>query len=107
MNAAENNHVRACPRRLLRKAQRITDIIRDILDLGYLIVMGENDGVELFFEGEDFAREGVKLSARHRFAQGKPIHAWGLHFWHSGHAPNVNATVKPRQFKGSLAGWSE
>ena len=54
MHAAENDHVRVGLRRLLRKAERIADEIRHVLNFRHLIIVRENDGVELFLERENF-----------------------------------------------------
>ena len=62
MNAAEDNDVRVGLRRLLRKPERIADEIRHVLDFRHLIIVREDDGVELLFEGQ-ISRESGSASA--------------------------------------------
>ena len=54
MNAAEDDDVGVGIFRMIGEAERIADVVRDILDIAGLIVMGEDDGVAFLFEGENF-----------------------------------------------------
>src|SRR5215470_6584611 len=74
MHSTENDHVRISLRRLLRKTERIADIIRHVLNLGYLIIVGQNYGIKLPFQREDFAGQRIELRARHWLPHWKPIH---------------------------------
>ena len=60
MHAAEHNHVRAGFGRLLRQAERIADEIRHVLDFRHLIIVGQDDGVELFLERENLLRQRLE-----------------------------------------------
>src|SRR6185503_11619258 len=50
MDAAEDDQVGAGGGRLSRQAQRVADEIRDVLHLGHLVVVGEDDRVALASE---------------------------------------------------------
>jgi hypothetical protein len=54
---------------LLREAERITDVIRHILNLRHLIIVREYDGVQLFLERADFSGERGETFAAHRRAK--------------------------------------
>ena len=56
-------------RRLLREAERIADEIRHVLNFRHLIIVREDDGVELFFERENFLRQRLELAFGHRRAR--------------------------------------
>ena len=49
MDAAEDDHLGIRLGGLLGQAERIAHKIRYVLDLGHLIVVGQDDGVELLF----------------------------------------------------------
>ena len=89
VNAAKDDDVGRSFRRLLRKAEGIAHIVGDVLDFGDLVIVREDDGVELFFEGEDFAGEGVVARARHRRADGVGIGGAGLDFGRVNHGKSV------------------
>ena len=57
MDAGKDDDVGRGFGRLLGQAEGIADKIGNVLDFGDLVVMGQDDGVELLFEREDFARE--------------------------------------------------
>ena len=69
MHAAENNHVRARFRRLLRQAEGIADVVRHVLDFRHLVIVREDDSIELFFERENFLRQRLESAFRHRAAR--------------------------------------
>ena len=69
MHAAENNHVRARLRRLLRQAEGIADVIRHVLNFRHLVIVREDDGIELLFERENFLRQRLESAFRHRAAR--------------------------------------
>ena len=50
MDAREDDHIGLRGRRLLGEAERVSDVVRDVLDLGNLVVVGEDDGVALLRE---------------------------------------------------------
>jgi hypothetical protein len=54
MHAAKNNNLCIGLSGFLRKLQRISHEVGDILDLAALIVMGKDDGVTLFLQGKNF-----------------------------------------------------
>ena len=66
MHAAEHDHIRVRLGRLLREAERIADEIRHVLDFRHLVIVREDDGVELFFERENFLRQRLELLFGHR-----------------------------------------
>ena len=55
MYAAEHNHIRLGIAGMISKAERITYVIGEILDVSRLVVVGKNDGIALFFEAQDFS----------------------------------------------------
>ena len=69
MHAAENNHVRVGFGRLLGKAERIAHEIRHVLDFRHLVIVGEDDGVELFFERKNLLCQRLECFLRHRAAR--------------------------------------
>ena len=50
-------------RRLAREAERVADEVGDVLDLGHLVVVGEDDRVALGGERADLLVHGVDLQA--------------------------------------------
>ena len=56
MDAAKEDDVGVGLRGLIAQAQRVADEIRDVLDLGHLVIVREDDGVALPFQLRDFLR---------------------------------------------------
>ena len=54
MNSAKNDDVRIGFRRLSSQAKGVSDIVRDLLDGIYLLVMAKKNGIFLFFQAKDF-----------------------------------------------------
>ena len=50
VDAAEGDHLGAGARRLLGEAERVAHEVGDVLDLGQLVVVGEDDGAALLGE---------------------------------------------------------
>ena len=65
MDAAEGDHVRLRFRRLEGKAERIAHEIRQFLDLPVLVIVGQDHGVALFFQLQDFFDQ-VGSGSEHR-----------------------------------------
>ena len=65
MHAAEDDDVGVGLSGLSREAEGIADEIGDVLDFGHLVIVGEDDGIELFLERKDFAAQRLGLGARH------------------------------------------
>src|SRR5207302_10717594 len=57
VHAAEDDGRRVGRRGLAREAERVADVIRDVLHLGALVVVREDHGVLLRCEGADFVVE--------------------------------------------------
>ena len=74
MNAAEDDHVGLGLGGLLGEAKRVAHVIGDVLNLGHLVVVGENDRVKLLLEHKDFARQRIELRSRHRLAHREAVH---------------------------------
>ena len=96
MHAAEDDDVGTGSRGLLRKPEGIAHEVGHVLDLGDLVIMGEDDGVELLFEGEDVARERVELRERQRPAHFEPVHAAQLGLGQIDHAEKLARATGPR-----------
>jgi hypothetical protein len=60
MHAAEDDDIGVGLGRLLREAEGVADVIRDVLDFGHLIIVREDDGVELLLEGVRFPWRAVQ-----------------------------------------------
>ena len=58
VHAAERDHVGVGGRRLLREAERVADVVGDLLDLGQLVVVGEDDRAALGGERADLVLQG-------------------------------------------------
>ena len=54
MDAAKGDDIGFGFRRAVSEAERIADVVGQLLDLGDLVVVCEDDGVALFFEAADF-----------------------------------------------------
>ena len=67
MHAAEHDNALIRLRRRAGKLERVASNVSDVLDLGTLIIMCEDDSVQVFFELQDFiANSGdVCLISRH------------------------------------------
>ena len=76
--AAEDDDIRAGLLRLLREAERIADVIRHVLNLGDLVIVREDDGVQLFLERENFCGDWIKAFAAHRHTNFEAICWWQL-----------------------------
>ncbi len=85
------------PGGLLGEAEGIADEIGDVLDFGDLVVVGQDDGVKLLLEDEDFARQGVELCAGHGPAHRDEISSRGLGFSQIDHDQKVNLAPGRRQ----------
>jgi len=57
VDAAEDDHVRLGPFRLLCQRERVTDEVRNILDVRLLIVVRQDHGVEIAFEMGDLRKQ--------------------------------------------------
>ena len=57
VDAAEDDDIGVGGLGLIGEAERVADVVGDILDVAGLIVVGEDDGVAFFLEGEDFLLE--------------------------------------------------
>ena len=68
VDAAEDDDIRFCFCGLLGEAERIADVIGDILDFADLIIVRENDRVQLFLEFDDFDAKACR-AARAFFAR--------------------------------------
>jgi hypothetical protein len=108
MDAAEHDDIGMGGGGLLGEAEGIADVIGDVLDFGDLIVVGEDDGVELLLEGEDFLGEGIGGRNRGDWAGGKAVDGAGGAFGEIDHGREVTGgwRVNSRQGAGGL-GWSE
>ena len=122
MNTAEDDDVCVGLFRLLREAERITDVIRHILNLRHLIIVREYDGVQLFLERADFSGERGETFAAHRRAkleavcwrqlEGGGVHhkqrlmprAVGVNLWRVGEC--ATRSGGPRAFGRSAGGLS-
>jgi hypothetical protein len=61
VHAAEADHVGLRPRRRLRQLERVTDEVREVLDLGLLVVVREDHGVALGLEPPDLGLELLRV----------------------------------------------
>ena len=61
VDAAEGDHVGVGRGGLAREAERVADEVGDVLDLGHLVVVGEDDGVALGGERAHLLAERVDL----------------------------------------------
>ena len=59
MHAADHDDIRARARRFARKAERIANIVGNILDFGTLVVVGEDYGVAFFGKRANLVVQGV------------------------------------------------
>ena len=59
MDAAEHDHIMIGLCRGAGKFERIAGDVGDVLDLGPLIIVGQDDGVQVFFELQDLFAEGL------------------------------------------------
>ena len=57
MDTAEDDRVGVRGGRLAREAERVAGVIGDVLDLGHLVVVRQDDGVRLLRERADLALE--------------------------------------------------
>lgn len=57
MDATECDDVGVGGLGMVGEAERVTDVVRDVLDVAGLVVVGKDDGVSGFFEGENFLLE--------------------------------------------------
>ena len=57
MDAAEDDDVGVGGLGMIGEAERVAHVVGDVLDVAGLIVVGEDDGVPGFFQGEDFLLE--------------------------------------------------
>ena len=64
MDAAEGDDFRLRPGRLLRELQGVADEVRQILDVGVLVVMSEDHRIELFAQPLDLAQQLISLGQR-------------------------------------------
>ena len=73
MNAAEDDDVGLRLRGFTREPERVADEVRDVLDLGALVVVRENDGVATLRQrfdialqlGDDFGRGDLRTARAH------------------------------------------
>ena len=88
MDAAEDDDVRAGARGLLREAEGVAHEVGHVLNLRDLVVVREDDGVELAFEGENLAGERLGLGGRAWTPQAgqREVGAAGLGFGQINHA---------------------
>lgn len=54
MDTAEDDDVGVGVFRVISEAERIADVVRDILNISGLVVMGEDNGVAFLFQSKDF-----------------------------------------------------
>ena len=59
VDAAELDHLGVGGGRLPREAERVADEVGDVLELGQLVVVGEDDGVSLLGERADLRAESA------------------------------------------------
>ncbi len=57
MDAAEDDDIGLGGLGVVGEAERVADVICDVLDVAGLVIMGEDDGVPGLFQGEDFLLE--------------------------------------------------
>ena len=83
--------------RLSREAQRVTHVVRQVLNLRHLVIVREDHGVEILLELENLPGKHVKLLRR-----GPPLHAETgggarLDLGHVDHGRNGTAIAGPGQ----------
>jgi hypothetical protein len=61
VDAAEGDHLGVGLGRLAREAERVAEVVGDVLDLGQLVVVGEDDRVALLRERANFIAERSDL----------------------------------------------
>ena len=68
VDAAKSDDVGLRLGRPVGEAERVAHVIRQLLDLGSLVVVGENDGMALVFQALDFVGQehGITMNARVR-----------------------------------------
>ncbi len=76
MDATEEDDVGLGGLGLVAEAEGVADEIGDALDVLVLVIVGEDDGVALFLEGEDFLLDGGerRLGGARREDDGGEIH---------------------------------
>jgi hypothetical protein len=62
-HAAEGDHLGVGRRRLARQIEAVADEIGEVLDLGLLVIMGEDDRVALLLEARDLGEQVEPLQA--------------------------------------------
>ena len=99
MDAAKDDHVSRSARRLLAQPEGIPDIIGDVLNLSHLVIVSEDNGVELFLQGKNVARERVDSGGRRGLPQFEAVYAGSDGVSGVNHARSlfpVSGPVKPR-----------
>ena len=86
MDAAEDDDVGGGFGGHLGETEGVADVIGDVLDFWDLVVVGEDDGVEFFLEGEDVAGEGVEARGRSAGDGFEAINAGGAELGQIDHA---------------------
>ena len=57
MHTTEQNHIRIGVARCLGELETVADVVGDVLDIGVLVVVRQNDGVALPAKGVDFVED--------------------------------------------------
>jgi hypothetical protein len=93
VDAAEDDHLRVGLRGRLREGKAVADMVGQVLHVGILIVVRQNDGVHLALQPRDF---GFEVECRRNFAQStrEVLRIAGVHF-RAGNGEGLHNPIVP------------